>query len=107
MKVEERFKGARAPEGDEMAKQEVAQRFTKIWVEDGILSGERYGTPFKANFSLFLIGKALDRGCDFEDLADGYGAGMGTMGGDWSGIRDSSDEAVDKMLERSLNFLFG
>ena len=84
----------------------MEQRFTDIRVENGHLVGARYGTPFTADFSLFLIGKARDRGCDFEDLADGFGEGAGTHG-DWSGIRDSSEEAVNQMLERSLNHLFG
>ena len=56
-------------------------------------------------FDLFLISQARGQGCDFEDLADGYGAGKGTYG-DWSGIRDSTNEAVDRMLERALNYLF-
>jgi hypothetical protein len=32
--------------------------------------------------------------------------GMGTCGGDWSSIRDSSDDARNRMLEKALNFLF-
>ena len=72
--------------------------------------GRRNGMLFSANFPLFLISQARDKGCDFEDLADGYGVGMGTLQpngeSDWSGIRDSSDEAIEKMLERSLNHLF-
>jgi hypothetical protein len=58
-----------------------------------------------AKFSLLLIGCAWDRGCDFEDLADGFGEGMGTMGGDWSGVRDSSHAAIEAMLERAMNHL--
>lgn len=65
------------------------------------------GTNCRASFPLYLIRKAWRQGCPFEDLADGFGPGMGTMGGDWSGIRDSSDEAIEKMLERALNFFFG
>lgn len=72
--------------------------------------GRRNGTHFSANFSLFLIAQARTMGCDFEDLADGYGVGMGTLQpngeSDWSGIRDSSSEAVERMLERTLNYLF-
>lgn len=41
----------------------------------------------------------------FETLCDGFGAGMGTCGGDWSGIRDSSPEAVERMLAAALTFL--
>lgn len=67
----------------------------------------KMGCRFSASFPLFLIRKAWERGCrGIEQHADGFGPGMGTMGGDWSGIRDSSKEAVDKMLEASLNFLF-
>lgn len=61
---------------------------------------------FSAQFHLVLIQKAYHKGCSFEDLADGFGEGKGTMGGDWSGIRDSSPNATNKMLERALNFLF-
>lgn len=83
-------------------------------VEDGI--------RFRASFPLFLIREAWDRGCDMEDLADGFeglmlridlaegtsetmAAGKGTRG-DWSGIRDSTAEAKDRMFERALNFFF-
>jgi len=65
------------------------------------------GWNFSADFPRFLIGKAWRRGCSFEDLADGFGEGAGTMGGDWSGIRDSTEGAIELMLERALNFLFG
>ncbi len=70
-------------------------------------AGYDNGHAFSANFPLFLISEAQKRGCSFEELADGFGPGMGTMGGDWGGIRDSSDEAVAAMLERALNHLFG
>lgn len=60
-----------------------------------------------ACLSLWIIGEAWRGGCNFEDLADGYGAGLGTMGGDWSGIRDSSDEAEAEMLARAMDFLRG
>ena len=59
----------------------------------------------RANFALYLIRVAWNAGCDFEDLADGFGAGKGTWGGDWSGIRDSSNEATERMLERALNWV--
>ncbi|KKN69267.1 hypothetical protein LCGC14_0442620 [marine sediment metagenome] len=81
-----------------------------IAVKGDSFMGVRNGMLFSANFSLFLISQARDKGCSFEDLADGYGVGMGTLQpngeSDWSGIRDSSEEAVEKMLERSLNHLF-
>lgn len=58
-----------------------------------------------ANFPLFLIGAALRKGCSFEKEADGFGAGLGTMGGDWSGIRDSSNMATEVMLTKAIDFL--
>jgi len=58
-----------------------------------------------AGFPLFIIRMAWDANCDMENLADGYGPGLGTMGGDWSGIRDSSQQAIERMLEKALNFI--
>lgn len=66
---------------------------------------KRDGTAASAEFPRFLIHVAWRRGCNFEDLADGFGQGLGTCGGDWSGIRDSSDEAIERMLERAITFL--
>ena len=63
------------------------------------------GIQFRASFDRFLIRKAWDAGMDFEAEADGFGEGMGTMGGDWSGIRDSSDEAIALMFTKALNRL--
>jgi aryl-alcohol dehydrogenase-like predicted oxidoreductase len=81
--------------------------FTNITIgAEGVFSGREGTRNFSAQFSLFLIRRAWDEGCDFEDLADGFGPDMGTMGGDWSGIRDSSHEAVERMFERALNFFF-
>lgn len=83
-------------------------QFSNISITDeGRFKGVDRGTQFSAGFPLFIIHAAWDKGVDFEDLADGFGAGQGTMGGDWSGIRDSSLGAVEKMLQRSLNKLFG
>ena len=92
----------------------AAPRFTEIKIGDGgfrgrdarggLAPGERM--MFSARFDLFLIRQAWDQGVDFEDLADGYGPGLGTMGGDWSGVRDSGTAAVEAMLERALNHLF-
>jgi hypothetical protein len=70
-----------------------------------LLQGKRMEMRFKSGYPLFLIHQAWNRGADFEDLADGYGEGAGTHG-DWSGIRDSSDGAQTRMLERALNHLF-
>jgi aryl-alcohol dehydrogenase-like predicted oxidoreductase len=63
------------------------------------------GCGTEASLSLLLVKQAWYAGVDFEDLADGFGAGLGTMGGDWSGIRDSSPEAQERMLERALRAL--
>lgn len=64
------------------------------------------GYDCTASFPLFLIRQAWESGMYLEDLADGFGPENGTMEGDWSGIRDSSNEAIERMLERALNFLF-
>ena len=86
----------------------MTKRFSEIKITpDGFegLADGRY--RFSASFHLFLIRKAWGRGCaDIERHADGFGRGLGTMGGDWSGIRDSSDAAKNAMLEAALNFLF-
>lgn len=86
-------------------------REIRLDAENGTFSGVQDGrglndVSFSARFDLFLIREAWDRGCDLEDLADGFGEGIGTMG-DWSGVRDSSDEAKERMFERALNHLFG
>lgn len=61
------------------------------------------GVKCSADLSLYLIRQAWERGMYLEDLADGFGRGMGTQGGDWSGVRDSSEKAIARMLERALN----
>jgi len=71
----------------------------------GSFSADEGGCRMSATTELFLIREAWNRGMDVEDLADGFGAGAGTHG-DWSGIRDSSNTAVEKMFERTLNHLF-
>ena len=87
------------------------QTYSKIKVTEKGFTGFNNvfagGVGFSASFPLFLIRQAWERGCKtIERHADGFGKGMGTCGGDWSGIRDSSSEATDKMLEAALNFLF-
>ena len=82
-------------------------RFRNIQLFVGGFKGQDEGTKFSASWDLFLISEAQKQGCSLEDLADGFGPGMGTMGGDWSGIRDSSPKAVAMMTERALNHLFG
>jgi hypothetical protein len=62
------------------------------------------GLSHSANLALLLIHEAWDKGCNFEDLADGFGRGLGTHG-DWSAIRDSTGGAIERMLERALNHL--
>lgn len=91
----------------------MSDRFTEIHIRpDGGFEGldSKYfsDTPvrFSASLPLFMIREAWSQGVDFEDLADGFGPGMGTMGGDWSGIRDSSGPAKDRMFERALNHFF-
>jgi hypothetical protein len=66
---------------------------------------EELKVPFSARADLFVIREAWNRGMNVEDLADGYGLGLGTCGGDWSGIRDSSEEQVAKMRDRAVKFL--
>ena len=73
--------------------------------EAGAFTYQKGRVQHCANFPLFLVKAAWTKGCGMEDLADGFGKGMGTMGGDWSGIRDSSEEATNLMLERALVFL--
>ena len=84
------------------------------WVEvqeDGTWKGEHGeggdlpGMRFTASPNLMIIRMAWHKGCDFEPEADGFGCGNGTMGGDWSGIRDSSSTAKDVMLTKALNYL--
>lgn len=83
-------------------------RFSHIDLDaDGAsFTGNNENGAFSASFPLFIIAQAWNQGCDLEDLADGFGAGLGTCGGDWSGIRDSSDDATARMFERALNHLF-
>ena len=60
---------------------------------------------FSARFDLFIIGKAWEAGIDYEAEVDGFGEDEGTMG-DWSAIRDSSDEAVARMFQKAINYFF-
>lgn len=62
------------------------------------------GTRFTADLGLLLIRNAWYKGCDFEQEADGFGIGQGTKG-DWSGIRDSSPEAICVMLAKAIDHL--
>lgn len=88
----------------------MSKTFSQIKItEDGFegIDHSMAGCRFSASFPLFLIRRAWERGCtEIERHADGFGAGNGTMGGDWSGIRDSSPEAKNAMLEAALNYLF-
>lgn len=62
------------------------------------------GIRFYARFDLHVIHVAWDAGCNFEKEADGFGPGCGTHG-DWSGIRDSTEEAIEKMYAKACRFL--
>ena len=84
----------------------MGQKFSQIKLAKSSFGGVRDGVRFEANWPLFIISEVWYRGCNFEDLADGFGPGAGT-GGDWSGIRDSSEAAIERMTERALNHLFG
>ena len=86
------------------------RRFSQIVLGIDTFQGIETGTegveiPFSAGWPLFIVGQARQRGCSFEKEADGYGVGEGTHG-DWSGIRDSSFEALERMTEKALNYLF-
>jgi len=82
------------------------ERFKGCSCEGGTIRGNRDGMRFSASPDLMIIREAWDRGCDFEDLADGFGKGNGTQGGDWSGIRDSTPGAIAEMFTKALNHLF-
>lgn len=62
------------------------------------------GMTFIGRADLLVVREAWNRGADFEDDADGFGAGYGTNG-DWSAIRDSSDEAIAAMTQKAVRFL--
>lgn len=64
------------------------------------------GHQASANFPLLVIRRAWEAGCSFEQEADGFGLGHGTMGGDWSGIRDSSEQAIARMFTKALDYGF-
>lgn len=63
------------------------------------------GYRFSARADLYVIRAAWEAGCDLEAEADGFGRGLGTCGGDWSGIRDSSDVAVVAMTAKAMRYL--
>lgn len=67
--------------------------------------GTRGPDNYSARADLFVIRAAWDAGCSFEALADGFGKGLGTMNGDWSGIRDSSDAAIVAMTAKAVGFI--
>lgn len=81
-------------------------RFTDIEITGDGFKGQDEEMLFSADWPLFIIGEAWALNVNFEDLADGFGPGEGTHG-DWSAIRDSSKGARTRMLERSMNHLFG
>lgn len=65
-----------------------------------------------SDHKLHMIRAAWENGTDgfleaLYDLSDGYGEPgyIPSQGYDWSGIRDSSDEAIDAMYEFCLNHI--
>lgn len=66
--------------------------------------GMRNGFRFSARADLYLIDAAWQAGCSFEALADGFGRGFGTRG-DWSAIRDSSEQAIVAMTAKAVDFI--
>jgi len=77
------------------------------FVRDGspkkVFEGTRDGCKFSARPDLFVIREAWYRGVSFEREADGFGIGLGTHG-DWSAIRDSSEEQTAVMLKKAMRF---
>lgn len=73
-----------------------------------IICFEGYNDEMKCNFAaradLWIIGQAWRLNVSFEKEADGFGAGLGTCGGDWSGIRDSSEEAIEHMQAKAARY---
>lgn len=80
------------------------EKLEGITVIEGKEKYENTEYGYKASLVLTVIRISWHKGCDFEDLADGFGPGCGTHG-DWSAIRDSSPESIMSMLERSLNYI--
>lgn len=66
------------------------------------VTGEVVEMAASADFDLLLIRMARGHGIEFRDLADGMGAS--SFSHDWSHIRDSTDAARERMLERALNY---
>lgn len=66
---------------------------------------DEFGHNCGANFPLFFIQRAWYAGCNFEKEADGFGKGLGTQG-DWSGIRDSSEEATAALFTKAVAYAF-
>lgn len=73
-------------------------------LQHGEVTYRRGSLNTQSKLSLWLIREAWGNGCGFEDLADGFGLGLGTNG-DWSAIRDSSPRQQALMLERAMNFV--
>lgn len=79
---------------------ERALMLCRAGMPDTVFRGTEDGINYSASADLKVIGGAWGA-VDFEAEADGYGPGMGTHG-DWSGIRDSSPEAIKRMLAKAL-----
>jgi hypothetical protein len=83
----------------------TAQQVFDLMVANGLKvrfgGTDARGFQFLAQGDMWLIRFAWERGLNLEALADGFGRGLGTMG-DWSGVRDSSSEAVRAMTAAAL-----
>ncbi len=80
------------------------RKITDVRIEDpGQVTYRWDGAHVVAQWPLLLIRLAWEAGANMEDLADGFGRGLGTMD-DWSAIRDSSDEAIARMVGRAIEF---
>ena len=90
--------------------EKVAPRWRDVTrSEDGVYHCKEWGHYLKSfDLGLAIVYELWDVdgiGEELDGLADGYGEGNGTHG-DWSGIRDSSEEAKAAMVQACLNHLF-
>jgi hypothetical protein len=79
-------------------------RFETRWGggELGVIAYQHGDVSATGHLALVLVRLAWEQGVSFEREADGFGPGEGTKG-DWSAIRDSSEGATARMLEKALN----
>lgn len=70
----------------------------------GIEFKNQHGDTERMGFPSLIVRLAFDQGVAFEDLSD---ASVAFAKSDaWVRIRNSSERAMNKMLERALNHLF-